>query len=55
MVGLTVVHVSVGAATLGAAVLAALCCYRVLPPASKVTNPSRPAFGGPLRVKGSEL
>jgi cytochrome c oxidase assembly protein subunit 15 len=55
MVGLTVMHVAVGAATLGAAVFMALCCYRVLPPASKVTNPSRPAFGGPLRVEGSEL
>ncbi len=55
MVGFTVVHVAVGAATLGAAVLTALCCFRVLLPTSKVTNPSRHAFGGPLRVKGSEL
>jgi len=35
MVGFTVAHVAVGAATLGAAVLAALCCYRLLPPEIK--------------------
>lgn len=55
MVGLTVAHVAVGAATLGAAVFAALCCFRVLPPSNQAENPSRSAFGEPLRVKGSEL
>lgn len=38
MVGFTVAHVAVGAATLGAAVIAALCCYRVLPPAKRVEH-----------------
>jgi len=35
MVGFTVAHVAVGAMTLGAAVVAALCSFRVLPPVTR--------------------
>lgn len=55
MVGFTVAHVVVGAATLGASVLVMLCCFRLLPPPVKVTDPSRSSLGGSLRVEGSEL
>jgi cytochrome c oxidase assembly protein subunit 15 len=54
MVGFTVTHVAVGAATLGAAVLAALCCFRVLPPAATGEQTLR-AADAPLRVNRSEL
>lgn len=42
MVGLTVAHVAVGALTLAAAVVTALCCYRVLPPAAQAARIAEP-------------
>lgn len=38
MVGFTVAHVAVGAATLAAAVTTALCCFRVLPPVKAIES-----------------
>ncbi len=42
MVGFTVAHVAVGALTLAAAVVTALCCYRVLPPAAQAARIAEP-------------
>ncbi|MGH9796077.1 MAG: COX15/CtaA family protein [Candidatus Acidiferrales bacterium] len=49
MVGFTVAHVAVGALTLAAAVVAALCCFRVLPPAARVA-PVAATFRSPLAL-----
>lgn len=38
MVGFTVAHVAVGALTLAAAVVSALCCFRVMPPVARAAR-----------------
>ena len=53
MVGFTVAHVAVGAATLAASVVTALCCFRVLPPVRAVERTQKATQVAALRESES--